>query len=311
MTESLALTPSAVESQLNRDAAFRELREMVLNSVASEHSKRNYAKALDEVYALCEERKQPLSRALLMEYRAAMLEKGLSASTVNVRLSAVRKLIGEAQRNGIIGAEEAANLAGVPNLSQKGTRLGNWLTRDQAKELLTVPDRSKIKGKRDYVILALLLGCALRRQELASLDVDRIQMREGRWVLPDLRGKGGRVRTVAIPIWVKHGIDAWMVEAKIEDGRLLRPLSKSGKLIGDELGDWAVWSVVEQSAKEIGIERFGAHDLRRTCAKLCRKNGGDLEQIKFLLGHSSIQTTERYLGSEQELAVAVNDNLGL
>ena len=93
----------------------------------------------------------------------------------------------------------------------KGTRLGNWLTRDQAKELLTVPDRSKIKGKRDYVILALLLGCALRRQELASLDVNRIQMREGRWVLPDLRGKGGRVRTVAIPIWVKHGIDAWMV----------------------------------------------------------------------------------------------------
>jgi site-specific recombinase XerD len=190
MTESLALIPSAVESQLNRNAAFRELREMVLNSVVSKHSKRNYAKALDEVYALCEERKQPLSRALLMEYRAAMLEKGLSASTVNVRLSAIRKLIGEAQRNGIIGAEEAANLAGVPNLTQKGTRVGNWLTRDQAKELLRVPDRSKIKGKRDYVILALLLGCALRRQELASLDVDGIQMRDGRWVLPDLSGKG-------------------------------------------------------------------------------------------------------------------------
>ena len=311
MSESLAIIPSAVESQINRNAAFRELREMVLNSVVSKHSKRNYAKALDEVYALCEERKQPLSRALLMEYRAAMLEKKLSASTVNVRLSAVRKLIGEAQHNGIIGAEEAASLAGVPNLSQKGTRVGNWLTRDQAKELLTVPDRATIKGKRDYVILALLLGCALRRQELASLDVDAIQMREGRWVLPDLRGKGGRVRTVAIPVWVKQGINAWMIAAKIEDGRLLRPLSKSGKLIGDELGDWAIWSVVEQSAKEIGIEHFGAHDLRRTCAKLCRRNGGDLEQIKFLLGHSSIQTTERYLGSEQELAVAVNDNLGL
>ena len=146
MTGSLALIPTAVESHLNRNDAFRELREMVLNSVASEHSKRNYAKALDEVFALCEDRKQPLSRALLMEYRAAMLEKKLSASTVNVRLSAVRKLIGEAQRNGIIGAEEAANLAGVPNLSQKGTRLGNWLTREQAKDLLTVPDRSKIKA---------------------------------------------------------------------------------------------------------------------------------------------------------------------
>src|SRR6266702_3830914 len=59
-----------------------------------------------------------------------------------------------------------------PTSSQKGTRVRNWLRREQAKELLTVPDRSKIKGKRDYAILALLVGCALRRQELASLDVD-------------------------------------------------------------------------------------------------------------------------------------------
>ena len=311
MSSSLALIPWSGDSSSIGAPQFQALREMVLNSVVSEHSKRNYAKALDEVFTLCANRSQGLSRALLMEYRAAMVEKKLSASTVNVRLSAVRKLVGEAQRNGIIDAEEAANLAGVPNLSQKGTRLGNWLTRDQAKELLTVPDRSKIKGERDYVILALLLGCALRRQELASLDIDDIQLREGRWVVADLRGKGGRVRTVAIPLWVKKAIDGWMVAAKIEKGRLLRPLSKSGKVIGDELGDWAIWSVVEQSAKEIGIEHFGAHDLRRTCAKLCRKNGGDLEQIKFLLGHSSIQTTERYLGSEQDIAVAVNDNLGL
>jgi site-specific recombinase XerD len=146
-------------------------------------------------------------QAKLRQSAGAMVEKKLSASTVNVRLSAVRKLVGEARRNGIIDAEEAANLAGVPNLSQKGTRLGNWLTRDQAKELLTVPDRSKIKGERDYAILALLLGCALRRQELASLDIGDIQLREGRWVVADLRGKGGRVRTVAIPLWVKKASD--------------------------------------------------------------------------------------------------------
>jgi integrase len=106
-----------------------------------------------------------------------------------------------------------------------------------------------------------------------------------------------------------QGIDAWMAAAGIDKGRLLGSVSKSGKVNRDSLSDWAVWSVVEQSSKQIGIERFGAHDLRRTCAKLCRKNGGDLEQIKFLLGHSSIQTTERYLGSEQDIEIAVNDNL--
>ncbi len=234
----------------------------------------------------------------------------LSASTVNVRLSAARKLVEEARRNRMLGAEEAANLTDIPNIRQQGTRLGNWLTREQARDLLQVPDRSTLKGKRDYAILAVLVGCALRRDELATLDVQTIQLREGRWVLADLLGKGGRVRTVAVPVWVKQAIHAWMTAAGIEEGRLLRRIRKGGE-VGTSLTDWAIWSVVEQSAKQIGIERFGAHDLRRTCAKLCRKAGGDLEQIKFLLGHSSIQTTERYLGSEQEIAIAVNDNLGL
>jgi integrase len=283
------------------------LRKRVLDSVVSPHSKRNYARALDDLFTFCASR--PLSRSLLMEWRAGM--ESLSPSTINVRLSAVRKMIGEARRNNMIGSEEAASLTDVPNISQKGTRLGNWLTREQAKELLAVPDRSTLKGKRDYVILALLVGCALRRNELAELDVATIQQREGRWVLADLEGKGRRIRTVAIPIWVKHGINAWMTAAGIEEGRLLRSVSKSGKINRDTMSDWAVWSIVEQSSKQIGIEHFGAHDLRRTCAKLCRKNGGDLEQIKFLLGHSSIQTTERYLGSEQDIEIEVNDNLGL
>jgi site-specific recombinase XerD len=124
-----------------------------------------------------------------MEYRASM--EALSPSTTNVRLSAVRKLVAEARRNGFVGVEDAARLVEVPNIRQKGTRMGNWLTREQAKELLAVPDRSTVKGKRDYVILALLLGCALRRQELASLVVETIQLREGRWVLADLEGREG------------------------------------------------------------------------------------------------------------------------
>src|SRR6202042_2318296 len=145
MSSSLALIPSSGDPQLDRSAAIRALREMVLNSVASEHSKRNYAKALDEVFTLCANRSQGLSRALLMEYRAAMVEKKLSASTVNVRLSAVRKLVGEAQRNGIIGAEEAANLAGVPNLSRRepGSATGSRGTRPRSSSRSLTAPKSK------------------------------------------------------------------------------------------------------------------------------------------------------------------------
>jgi len=325
---------------------LEKLRAMVLASVVSDHTKRNYAKALDDLFAFVAERREPLSRALLMDFREGMITKKLSPSTVNVRLSAVRKMIAEARSNGFLGALEAAELADIPNVREHGTRLGNWLTREQAKELLTVPDRSKLKGKRDYAILAILVGCALRRAELASLLVADIQQREGRWVIADMRGKGGRIRTVAVPFWIKKGIDEWTSSAMITDGNLFRSIRKERRKqkkrckdqanvleaqsdvdsseheseedeekvkarIGKSLSDWAVWSVVESSAKAIGIEHFGAHNLRRTCAKLCRKAGGDLEQIKFLLGHASIQTTERYLGSEQEIALAVNDNIGL
>jgi integrase len=283
-----------------------QLRRMVLDSVTSPHSRRNYGKALDLLFAFAASR--PLTRALLLEYRTSM--EDLAPSTVNVRLAAVRKLVSEARKNGMLCHEDAANLTDIPNVKEKGTRLGNWLTKEQARELLAVPDRSTVKGKRDYAILALLVGCALRRRELASLTVEDIQMRENRWVIIDLLGKGGRVRTVAIPVWVKKGIDVWQAAGSIEKGPLLRSISKGGK-VRESLSDWAIWAVVAESAREIGIERFGAHDLRRTCAKLCRKAGGDLEQIKFLLGHSSIQTTERYLGSEQDIAVAVNDSLGL
>ncbi len=243
--------------------AQQRLRALVLDTVPSPRSRRNYGKALDDLFAFAAGRL--LTRALLLEYRASM--DTLSASTINVRLSAIRKLVSEARRLGLVGVEEAANLSDVSNIRQKGTRLGNWLTREQAKELLAVPDRSSLKGKRDYVILALLVGCALRRTELAELEVSTIQLRENRWVLADLEGKGRRIRTVAVPLWVKEGINAWTFAARIDEGRLLRSIAKGGK-VGASLSDWAVWSVVEQSAQEIGIEHFGAHDLRRTCANV-------------------------------------------
>jgi site-specific recombinase XerD len=306
MTE-LALIPAVSSAPASLDW----LKEMVLSSVASPHSKRNYAHAFNQLGRFLALKGESLTRASLLDYRSQLVERGLSPSTINVQLSAIRQLVAEARRNGILDSETAASIADVPNIRQQGTRMGNWLNREQAKKLLAVPNQEKLIGKRDHALLALLIGCGLRRQELAQLKFEEIVEREGRAAIVDLVGKGRRVRTVAVPFWVKQSVDRWTQAAGITDGPLLRPVSKSGKLSKLALGDRSIWSVVEHSAKEIGIKNFGAHDLRRTCAKLCRKSGGDLEQIKFLLGHSSIQTTERYLGSEQEIAVAVNDSWSL
>jgi integrase len=262
-----------------------ELIASVLHSVTSPHTRRNYAKALEDLALLVRERRQPLSRALFLEYKSALIERGMSASTVNVRLSAVRKLIDEARRKGVIGAQEAAELADVPNVAQKGTRLGNWLSREQSRELLTVPDRASLKGKRDYAIVALLLGCALRRAELAALTFEQIQLRENRWVIPDMKGKGGRVRTVPVPRWVKEAVDAWALAATIDAGPIAPLSDESGQgrgeiesLVGverganDGRGDWnrALWRArsapnMRQAVQE-GRGRPGADSIpARSC----------------------------------------------
>ncbi len=140
----LALLPPAAPFA-SLTPAQRELRRRVLDAVSAPTTKLAYGHALDHLFRFLAGR--PLDRALLQEWRASM--DGLAPSTVNVRMSAVRKLVAEARAGGMLGVDEAARLTDIPNIRQQGTRLGNWLTREQARDLLTVPDRSTLKGKRD------------------------------------------------------------------------------------------------------------------------------------------------------------------
>jgi integrase len=129
-------------------------------------------------------------------------------------------------------------------------------------------------------------------------------------VIIDLRGKHGRIRTIPIPSWVKESLDGWIQAASITSGPILRALNRHGWITRQSMSDQAVLDVVRIYGRSLGMQ-IKPHDLRRTCAKLCRSAGGDLEQIQLLLGHASIQTTERYLGTLQNLADAPNDRIAL
>jgi site-specific recombinase XerD len=102
-----------------------------------------------------------------------------------------------------------------------------------------------------------------------------------------------------------------MASANITAGRLFRCVCRAGKTWGDGMTERVVWHVVKDCAKRAGIEKLAPHDLRRTCARLCHTAGGELEQIQFLLGHVSVQTTEKYLGCKQRIHAAVNDRIGI
>jgi site-specific recombinase XerD len=286
---------------------FRQLRQVVLDQLASAHSRRAYGHALDSFLTWLGT--QPLNRAALLRYKATLADR-LSPSSINLHLAVIRKLAGEASERRILAPEVAAGIRNIRGARQQGTRTGNWLTADQARDLIHAPDQSTLKGKRDRALLGLLVACGLRRSEAASLAVESLQQREGRWVIVDLKGKGNRLRTVPIPGWLKETIDQWTEAAGIHQGRLFRSINKAALVWGEGLTEKVVWSVVREYAPNLA-QGLAPHDLRRTCAKLCRQAGGELEQIQLLLGHASIQTTERYLGSRQNLAQAVNDHLGL
>ena len=284
----------------------------VLNSLTSSDAQRGYRHAIDEfVDWYCSEPRLAFNRIVVLRYRSHLESSQLAPGTVNLRLGAVRRLAYEAADCGLLSADLAAGIRRVKGVKKLGVRLGNWLTAEQGQALWQAPDREQLKGKRDRALLALLLACGLRRHEVVALTLDHLQQREEHWAVVDLVGKAGHMRTVPVPDWVKSELDEWLAAAAIVRGRLFRRVNKARRAWGEGLTEKAVWHIVKDAANRVGVAKLAPHDLRRTCARLCHASGGELEQIQFLLGHVSVQTTERYLGCKQRIRSAVNDRIGI
>ena len=248
---------------------------------------------------------------MVLRYRGYLEARLLAPGTINLRLGAVRRLAYEAADSGLLSSDLAAGIRRVKGVRNLGMRLGNWLTAEQSIALWQAPDPEKLKGKRDRALLAMLLACGLRRHEAVALRLEYLEQRKGHWAIVDLKGKAGHVRTVPVPDWVMDELRVWLNAAKIDRGKIFRRVTKMGRVLGEGMTEKAVWHIVKDSAKLIGVEKLAPHDLRRSCARLCHAAGGELEQIQFLLGHVSIQTTERYLGCKQRIRSAVNDRIGI
>jgi len=284
----------------------------VLNSLSSTDAQRGYRHAIEEfIEWYCSEPRLSFSKTVVLRYRIHLESRHLAPGTINLRLGAVRRLAYEAADCGLLSPDLAAGIRRVKGVKKIGVRLGNWLTPEQSQRLWNAPDSRLLKGKRDRALLAVLLACGLRRHEAVNLDFRHVQQREEHWAIIDLKGKAGHTRTIPMPTWVKALLDDWLQSANLTSGKLFRRVNKNGKAWGDGLTEKAVWHAVREYARKAAIERLAPHDLRRTCARLCHASGGELEQIQFLLGHVSIQTTERYLGCKQRIRSAVNDKIGI
>src|ERR1043166_4273554 len=223
-------------------AQWQKLKALVLDSVSSPITKRVYNMALNEFMDWFQQAPRPgFTKATVSAWRVSLEERGLGSSSIIIRMSAIRKLAAEAADNGLLAPELAAGIARVKSAKSVGIRTGNWLSARQAQALLNAPDITTLRGLRDRAILAVLLGCGLRRSEVTALTFAHIQQRDGRWCIVDLVGKHGRVRTAPMPTWVKVAMDAWTSAAATGDGHVFRPVNRAGAVTGERLGEKSIW----------------------------------------------------------------------
>lgn len=172
------------------------------------------------------------NRSVVVTYRSCLENLSLSAATINLHLSAIRRLADESAESGWLSPALAIGIRRVKGVKRLGRKVGNWLSGNQAQDLVNAASKNTLRGQRDGAILGLLLGCGLRRSEVVGLNLDQLQTREGRWIIANLVGKGGRIRTVPMPTWCKELIDTWLRHSGVTDGRVFRRILKGGRIQG-------------------------------------------------------------------------------
>lgn len=157
----------------------------------------------------------------------------------------------------------AAGIRRLKGAKKHGTRVGNWLTLEQGRPLPSTFDGAA-RGKRDHAMVAVLLGCGLRRPE-GCTRVQDVQQREDHWRFADLIGKDGHIRTDPIPDWVAEAVGTWLPEAGVNKGAVFRAIKKAGRIAPNGFSPKVIWGVVKQASANCGPANIEPHDLRRTC----------------------------------------------
>jgi integrase len=261
----------------------------VLNTLGSPASKRAYGFSIDDfINWYCSEPRLAFNKTVVLRYRIELESRHLAPATINLRLAAVRRLAYEAADTGLLSPDLAAGIRRVKGAKRVGVRLGNWLTAVQSRRLLQIPDIETLKGRRDRALLALMLGCGLRRGEVAALRMDQIQRREEHWVIADLVGKAAHIRTVPMPDWVKAAIDNWATFARVTAGRIFRCVSKKSSVWGEGITEKVIWHVGEGRCRnscdsETVATRLSPH-LRAVVSRGRRGAGADPVSTRACIG---------------------------
>ncbi len=234
-----------------------------------------------------------LRRHHVMAVTELLRDTGRATATINTYLSALKGVAKEAWMLRLMDVESFQHIRAVRNL--RGSRLpsGRALPPEEIRALFAVceADRSCL-GPRDAAMLAVLLGCGLRRSETVGLDLSDV-VTQGRALR--VLGKGNKERLAYVPAGAWQRLELWINEVRGETpGPLFTRIRRFGDVTLNRLTDQAVYHILQVRQDQAGIGKCSPHDLRRTFATAMLDNGEDLITVKDAMGHASVTTTQQY-----------------
>ena len=227
----------------------------------------------------------------LGELRAELIHAGFAAATVNKVLAAVRGVLEQCWRQGLMDIESLSRAkAALVVVKSVTTVRGRHLSRmELARVLADCSNDSTLAGARDGALVALL-AIGLRRAEVAAIRIEDFNAANGRLVV---RGKGRKERIVFLTNGSRDAMDVWLEHRGSSAGHLLAHVSRYGAVVGFGLTPQAIYSALRKRSKDSGVA-CTPHDLRRTFAGEAFSAGVDVATIQAIMGHSSPATTARY-----------------
>ena len=230
-------------------------------------------------------------------------------------MQAVRAMVRIALRNGEISQEIAESIQSVPTVTLTGRRTGRWLTKDEVLALLDQPDTSTIMGQRDFTVIALMVGCGMRRAEVIGLTLGHIQELQGHLCVVDFIGKGRKQATVVIPQGrvadtIRRYTQTLLGRPGATTADPLAPRMRSGGRICGFAKPQLAQLIVDKYAGPLGIA-VHPHDLRRTFAGLAEEASIPVQEISRAMRHESVDTTVRYLAPLNAMKNPVSNRIGL
>lgn len=220
------------------------------------------------------------------------LKKRYAGSTANRMLCALRRVLKEAHRLDLIGAEDYTKAVDLPSVKEDKQLRGRALTRDEIAALIQVCNTLHPIDIRDAALIAILRGGGLRRAEAVKLELTHFNPSSGE--LKVHQGKGGKSRTVYLLEDAIALVENWLDIRGFTPGPLLCPVRKGGEVQFRHMHPDAVLKIVRRRAASAGVESFSPHDFRRTFCSDLLDNGVDIVTVQKLAGHSNPGVTSKY-----------------